>query len=155
MGKNNTVGRPTKMTPDRVNKLEEAFALGCTDIEACLYADISKECLYQYQDKFPEFVGRKEQLKQRPILLARSELIKGLKGNPELALKFLERKLKNEFSLRTEITAANGKDLINTLDSLETKYDLLGSEIEQQKLAPNPLVQDQRQTGQASDVLPK
>ena len=155
MAKGDGAGRPTKMTENTVNKLEEAFALGCTDAEACLYADISKECLYQYQDKFPSFVDRKEQLKQRPVLLARSELIKGLKGNPELALKYLERKLKSEFSLRTELTGADGKDLVNTLDSLETKYDLLGSEVEQQKLAPNPLVQDKRQTGQTGDVLPE
>jgi hypothetical protein len=39
-------GRPTKMTPDTVKKLEEAFLLGCSDIEACLVADISKQTLY-------------------------------------------------------------------------------------------------------------
>jgi len=37
------------------------------------------------------------------VLLARQELIKGIKGNPEMALKYLERKRKNEFSLKQEI----------------------------------------------------
>lgn len=107
------------MTENTVNKLDEAFALGCTDAEACLYADISKECLYQYQDKHPEYVGRKEQLKQRPVLLARSELIKGLKGNPELALKYLERKLKSEFSLRTEFTGPDGENQKITIEIVQ------------------------------------
>jgi hypothetical protein len=47
------------MTEATVAKLEQAFAFGCTDLEACLYADISKDCLYNYQKKHPEFVDRK------------------------------------------------------------------------------------------------
>ena len=58
-----------------VKKLEEAFSLGCSDLEACLMANISKQTLYNYQDKNPEFVGRKERLKETPILLARNTVI--------------------------------------------------------------------------------
>lgn len=97
-----TIGRPTVMTPEVVKKLEEAFALGCTDLEACLYADISKQTLYDYQKLNPSFVDRKEQLKENPILQARTSVINGLRDNPELALKFLERKKRDEFSLKTE-----------------------------------------------------
>jgi len=100
-GTGNPVGRPTVMTPDTVKKLEEAFLLGCTDLEACLVADISKETLYNYQDKNPEFVGRKEKLKLFPIYRARASVMNGI-DDPDLALKFLERKKKDEFSLRTE-----------------------------------------------------
>lgn len=100
-----TAGRPTKMTELTVKKLEEAFALGCSDLEACLYANISKQTLYTYQDKHPEFVDRKERLKETPVMLARQEVITGLKGNPELALKYLERKRKAEFGTRVDITS--------------------------------------------------
>lgn len=55
-------GRPTIMTPDIVNKLEQAFSMGCSDLEACLYAGISKQTLYNYQAKNPEFVDRKEKI---------------------------------------------------------------------------------------------
>ena len=105
------VGRPTKMTDDTVRKLEEAFSLGCSDLEACLLADISKQTLYDYQKIHPEFVDRKEMLKEKPILLARTSVIKGLDENPELALKFLERKKKDEFSLRNELTGKDGQPL--------------------------------------------
>lgn len=137
------VGRPTIMTPDIVSKLENAFAIGCTDIEACLYADISRTTLYEYIQRNPEFADRKEELKQKPILLARDTLVKGIKDNPELALKFLERKLKSEFSLRTELTGADGKDLVKTLDTLEnTDYDSLGQEARKQMVALDAPLQD-------------
>jgi hypothetical protein len=106
------VGRPTLLTPETIQKLEEAFALGCTDLEACLYAGISKSTLYNYQEKNPKFVERKEELKETPVLLARTTVINSLKKNPDMAMKYLERKKKDEFSLRVENTGANGKDLI-------------------------------------------
>jgi hypothetical protein len=98
-----SVGRPSKITELVVKKLEEAFAFGCTDLEACLYADISKQCLYNYQERFPEFVDRKEKLKQNPVLKARMAVIQGFADSGELALKFLERKKKDEFSLKQEM----------------------------------------------------
>jgi hypothetical protein len=88
------------MTEATVNKLEEAFAFGCTDQEACLYADISKQCLYNYQEKNPEFVDRKELLKENPVLLARKSVVGDLEDDSNLALKYLERKKKDEFSLK-------------------------------------------------------
>lgn len=96
----NSVGRPSKVTPLVVQKLEYAFALGCTDEEACFYADISKQTLYNYQEKNPGFIDRKEALKTRPIFLARETLLKGLQNDPDLALKMLERKRKDEFGLK-------------------------------------------------------
>ena len=105
-------GRPTVMTPDTLAKLKEAFLMGCTDSEACLYAgDIAPATLYNYQEKNPKFLELKEQWKQNPILEARGSVLKGLRKNPQLALSFLERKLKSEFSTRSELTGADGKDL--------------------------------------------
>lgn len=123
--KNSTAGRPTVMTDLTVQKLKEAFAFGCTDEEACYYAEIAKQTLYNYQKENPEFIDQKEALKQRPILLARQEVINGLTGNPELALKFLERKKKDEFSLRSEITGGGGKDLKITPEDPKTLTTLL------------------------------
>lgn len=105
------MGRPTVMTPEVIDKLEEAFMWGCTDREACLNAGISEEALYLYQGKNPEFTKRKNMLKDEPIRLARESVVKGLKGNPDLALRFLERKKKDEYSLRSEFTGKDGEKL--------------------------------------------
>lgn len=109
-------GRPTKFTKATIAKLEQAFSFGCTDSEACLYADLHVSTLYKYQIENPEFVDRKNALKATPILIARESLIKGVKNDPVLALKFLERKLKDEFGLRSELTGPNGSPLMPGID---------------------------------------
>ena len=106
----NKVGRPTVMTPDTINKLEEIFAIGGTDKEACFYADISHQTLYDYQEEHPEFIERKESLKDLPILKARRTIVESLE-KPDEAKWYLERKKKVEFSPRQEMTGADGKDL--------------------------------------------
>lgn len=90
------VGRPTIMTPDIISKLEEIFALGGSDEEACFYANIGKSTLYNYQKDNEEFVERKEALKETPILKARRTVIKSLE-EPNHAFRFLERKRRSEF----------------------------------------------------------
>ena len=68
------------MTDETVRKLEEAFTMGCTDVEACLYAGISKPCLYDYCASNPEFSDRKEALKTSPAIKARALLSKSLES---------------------------------------------------------------------------
>lgn len=106
------VGRPTVMTPEVVSKLEQAFSMGCSDLEACLFADISKQTLYDYQAKHPEFVDRKAMLKETLILKARSVIATSLNNKDENTAKWLlERKRKQEFSTRIENTGADGEPL--------------------------------------------
>lgn len=105
-------GRPTAMTDETLAKLKEGFLMGMTDSEACLYAnDICPATLYKYQDEHPEYSELKDQWKQNPVLEARQSVLKGLRRDPDLALKFLERKKKDEFSLRSELTGKDGRDL--------------------------------------------
>lgn len=106
------MSRPTVMTPTVIAKLEEAFAWGCTDREACLWANISEETLYSYQKKNPRFQSRKEALKDTPILLARKTVVEAIKKKDRtMALAYLDRKKKDEFSTRQENTGADGSPL--------------------------------------------
>lgn len=109
------------MTDDTVKKLEEAFLLGCTDEEACFFADISKQTLYNYQAANPEFVDRKEALKSNPIFEARKSVLNELKTNGDLALKFLERKKKDEFSTKSETEHSGALTIGKVLDALENE----------------------------------
>ena len=59
MAKKSNAGRKTVVTQEVLRKLEEAFAMDCTDLEACLFADISKTTLYKYQVEHPLFAERK------------------------------------------------------------------------------------------------
>lgn len=120
------VGRPTVMTPIVIAKLEEAFALGCTDLEACLFAGISKDSLYRHQTDNADFCDRKELLKENPILVARTSVLAEMKGNGDLALKYLERKKKDEFSTRAELEHAHTFTQMSTIKvgAAEIKFNV-------------------------------
>lgn len=87
-----------------VQKLAEAWSLGCTDAEAAALADISCAALSDFLKKHPDVSERKAKLKQKPFLAARQAIMSAMSGgDAEMALKFLERKLKSEFSTRQEL----------------------------------------------------
>ena len=110
-------GRPTKVTPEVVTKLEQAFSMGCTDEEACLFADISRMSLQRYQEAHPSFRDRKALLKQKLVLKARSVIAEALNRKDENTAKwYLERKAKNEFSARQELTGSDGENLIPVIE---------------------------------------
>lgn len=89
-------------------KLEEAWALDCSDAEAATFADISASALSRYLKSHPDISARKDQLKTKPILAARTTLAQAIKdGNGKLALKYLERKCRNEFATRTEVAGTS------------------------------------------------
>lgn len=105
------MGRPTVMTPEIIAKLEEAFMNAFTDEEACLYADIGTSTLYNYGEKHPEFLERKEQLKKKPNIKAKLNILKSLnEGDVKDSQWWLERKSKNEFSTKSESVHKGDKD---------------------------------------------
>lgn len=92
-------GRPTVFTKVALSKLKQAFLLGCSDKEACFYADISRPAFYRYSKENLEFRDEKERLKTNLTIIARIAIMKGL-SNPRIALRYLEKKLPEEFGLR-------------------------------------------------------
>lgn len=106
-------GRPSVVTSEIIAILESAFLEGHTDREACLIANIDPATLYRYCKENPDFAIRKEQLKDNQFVIARRTLMKGVKANPELALKFLERKKKDEFSIKQDIDITSNGQSIN------------------------------------------
>jgi len=92
-------GRPTVMTKQALQKLRDAFCFGCTDEEACIYAGISTKTLYNYGEVNPDFLQEKEELKQKPVMYARGNVITALiKGSVPDSWAYLRAKRKKEFS---------------------------------------------------------
>lgn len=105
-------GRHSVVTPDVVGKLEEAFSIGCSDLEACLFAGISKQALYDFQARTLGYADRKAMLKEKLVLKARSVIANSLNNKDENTAKwYLERKKKDEFGTRTEVTGKDGETL--------------------------------------------
>jgi hypothetical protein len=99
----NKGGRPTVFTPAVVDKLEQAFAIDATVEEACSYADISRDAFYDHLKRNPAFSDRIEALRQRPVLAARQTVVKAVSTDSDMAMRYLERKKRNEFSTKQEL----------------------------------------------------
>jgi hypothetical protein len=116
-------GRPTVMTSETLQKLEHAFAIGCTDLEACVYADICSSTLYNYQREYPEFLERKDLLKQTPVLKARTNVMADIEGgNIDTSKWYLERKKKGEFSSSTNLNLGGQEDGVPISQSLVIEF---------------------------------
>ncbi len=113
-----------KQTPEVIAKLEYVFSIDGTIREACFYADIGESTYYDWVKNDKKLLERFERLREKPVLKARREVVEGLKGNPEFSLKYLERKRKKEFSLRTEHTGSEGSSLFGEfLDNISKDKD--------------------------------
>lgn len=108
----------TKLTPEVVKKLEEAFAMDCTVSEACLYAEISRQTYYDWIKKNKKLADRFDELRETPVLKARATIIKGL-DNVGTAQWYIERKRKTEFTSRQEHTGADGAPLVELTETLK------------------------------------
>lgn len=102
---------PWKMTEETLGKLQQAFAIDATIDEACFYADINPDTYYTWKKANPELSEKYERLRNTPILAARQTLANAVKTNHDVALKYLERKRKSEFALRSELTGKDGEAL--------------------------------------------
>jgi len=116
-------GRPTVMTPDIVSKLETGFSNDLTDLEACLYAGISRSTLVRYEEQNPEFRHRKELLKGALAVKAKNTVAKKINSGDFNAAKWwLETRRKNEFNRMVSLDHTNdGGPFILNLDVTDSQ----------------------------------
>lgn len=100
------IGRPPKIDSACLEKLRHALALGETDENACIYARINPTTFYEYLKRDPDFAEERKQLKLNPILKAKNTIYKSL-SDPKVAMWYLERKRKDEFSTKIEQDVRN------------------------------------------------
>jgi len=100
------VGRPTKMDEITVKKLEDAYANDASDEQACFLANISKQTLYNYQELHPEFVDRKQALKDLIKYQAKAKIKEAIntEKEPNTSKWYLERKDK-DFKPKQDVTS--------------------------------------------------
>ncbi len=92
-----------------LTKCKEVWAIGGSDAEAAFYAEITGASLSRYLDAHTKVKEFRNALHEKPILKARQTIVKDL-DSPEGARWYLSRKVKREFSERSEITGADGND---------------------------------------------
>ena len=106
---NQDQGWPTVLTPQVVAKLVTAFQNGLSKKQAIRYAGISKDAYYDGVKKDKDFADKMSEAQWRPNMRAREVIVQAINnGDTKSAQWWLERKEKNEFTLRRETTGAGG-----------------------------------------------
>ena len=122
----NKGGRPTKLDDLIVKKLEEAFAIDSTVLEACAYAGITPPTFYTWQKDNVELFNRFEMLRQNPMLKVRNNINQALNaGDIDTSKWYAERKAKAEFSTRQELAAPGGGGLLEPDPETKKKIDAI------------------------------
>ena len=106
-----------------IPKLEQAWAVDASDAEASLFADISPQALCRYLKSHPKIKERKEALKNQPRFKAKVSVVNALTGDPDLALKYLERRAPKDYAplQRQAATDNEGNNLSPVFDKTESK----------------------------------
>lgn len=120
----NPIGRPTKMTDEVVNKLENAFKDGANVTEACRIAEISTRSYYEWLNTNEDFSHKMTNAQEYPDVIAKMVLVKAIKSDDvDTAKWWAERRMKNEFSTKQELAGNLGithygwQDSDNTVQS--------------------------------------
>ena len=107
-------------SPKKLTKLEEGFKNGLNDKEACQYAGITERQLYYYEQTHEDFDSRKQLLKENVKAVAKLNVADAIKNKDvEVSQWYLERKAKDEFSPRTELTELGVQYVITREDDKE------------------------------------
>lgn len=96
----------------KVERLIDAYKIDANDDEACFYAGILRTNLQYFQEQHPEFLYIKHACRQNLGMKAKIALANKIEKEPEW---YLERKRKDEYSTRSEVTGANGRELFDGL----------------------------------------
>lgn len=116
------MARPKKINKETLRKLEEAFLMGLSDREACIYADLATSTFYDYCKGNKEFSERKELLKDNIKMQSKINIAEKIKkGDIDLSLWYLERKCKDEFSSKQEIQHSGTMNVNNPISGLTTE----------------------------------
>lgn len=113
----NKGGRPTLFTPELVGILERAFQDGANITQACLIAKIHKDTYFTWIKNNQEFSDQMAEAQEYPTTIAKKVLVDRIKlKDAETSKWWVERREKQNFSLRNELSGPDGAPL-----SLEVK----------------------------------
>jgi hypothetical protein len=103
------LGPPKKKTPNVVGLLVAAFNNGLSVTDACKYAGINRDTYYAWLKEDTDFSDKMDQARVKLGFRAREVIAQKIfEGNERVAMWWLERRVKDEFSTRKEVTGDDG-----------------------------------------------
>lgn len=121
-------GRPPIDRDAVLPKLVEAFKKDATREEACRKAKIGTTTFERYMKDDEEFRGQIEDAQDYALEMAKEGVVNHLekKRDPDFALRFLERRQRARYALRSEITGEDGNavevDILGEARRRSAKY---------------------------------
>lgn len=111
------MARPTKMTPEVLKKLEDAYLCDATHLQAARYAGISEPTLHDYKNKHPEFSKRIEDLRGMTTFKAKLNIKKAIDGGDKNDSKWHLERRDPEYQPKSkqEVTVGAHKSLIDAI----------------------------------------
>lgn len=100
-----------KKTEEVLSKLDYAFAIDCSIVEACLYAGISETTYHRWVGEDSKLKERFDRQKQATVLKAKVAVHEKVDQSYSNAMDYLSRKQKKQYSTRQEMTGADGEEL--------------------------------------------
>ena len=108
------------MDRGKVERLVTGYKLDCKPAELRILAGISKDQLEYFKEQHPEFSSVLEDLRKVPTIKARTSLVRALESDPNLALKYMERKEADEFKEQKQVDV-NLPNLLQNIFPIEEK----------------------------------
>lgn len=125
-------GRPSVLTPVAVGLLVAAFENGLTVNDACKYAGIGRDAYYEGLKKNTEFADKMHQAQAKLGFKAREVVAQQIfNGNERVAMWWLERRAKEEFSTRKEVTGDDGGPIKTENKELSLDAPVTDKELEE------------------------
>lgn len=92
------IGRKvTKLSPEVVQKLKQAFAIGATVKQACYYAEISERTYYNWVEKNPVLLQEFDAMRERLPLAAKTNIATAIESTKDIGLsKWLVERTEGE-----------------------------------------------------------
>lgn len=103
-------GRGSKISPELVKKLVEAFKMGYNVTQAAMFAGITRQTLADWIKKYEEFAHQINDAMDYPNRKARAVVMSSIEaGNTNDARWWLERRQRDDFATRQEHSGPNGQ----------------------------------------------
>jgi hypothetical protein len=112
-----TMARPTVMTPEVLQKLEDAYLCDATHLQAAIYAGIAEHTLHDYRKAHPEFSQRIDDLRGMTTFKAKLNIKKSIDSGDKHDSKWhLERREKDYMpKQKNEVEHSGNKSLLDAI----------------------------------------
>ena len=110
------------LTQGKVEALINAYKYGCRHQEAMISAGISENQLRYFMEQHPDFSQVIDACKEIPNLKARQTVVTQIATDGNLAFKYLERKLPEEFGAKNNIGIAVQVNVGERMKDIKDKY---------------------------------